>query len=442
MQTLHIGLLGCGNVGSALVSLLEEQRQEIATRTNLELQITRIAVKSLEKDRGIAVNPRILGADASSVVEDPDVDIVVELIGDIEPARSLLHVAIEAGKPVVTANKQLLANHGVELFAAADRVGVDLLFEAAVAGAIPLMRPLRESLTGEHIQRVMGIVNGTTNYILTQMTEQKTTYAEALEEAQKLGYAESDPTADIEGFDAGAKAAIIASMTFGAVVVASDVHHEGISKITPHEIELARRFGYVVKPIVIIERIEEDTDTRILGTASKPDKLEIALRVHPVMLPKQHPLAAVRDNFNAVFVESTAIGELMFYGLGAGGLPTAGAVLGDIIDASINLTRGRQPSRIGRLVQPVIHPIDSLESAYLIGLEAVDQPGVLASIADVFGQNHVSIRSMEQHGVGAEAQIVFITHRCKERNVQTTLQRLRSLSVVHNLKSIMRVIDD
>lgn len=442
MQTLHIGLLGCGTVGSALVSLLEEQRQEIATRTNLELQITRIAVKSLEKKRDIAVNPRILGADASSVVVDPDIDIVVELIGGIEPARSLLHVAIEAGKPVVTANKQLLANHGVELFAAADRVGVDLLFEAAVAGAIPLMRPLRESLTGEHIQRVMGIVNGTTNYILTQMTEQNTTYSEALDEAQKLGYAESDPTADIEGFDAGAKAAIIASMTFGAVVVASDVYHEGISKITPHEIEIARRFGYVVKPIVVIERIEEDTDTQILGTTSNPDKLEITLRAHPVMLPKQHPLAAVRDNFNAVFVESAAIGELMFYGLGAGGLPTAGAVLGDIIDVSINLTRGRQPSRIGRLVQPVIHPIDAVESAYLIGLEAIDKPGVLASIADVFGQNHVSIRSMEQHGVGAEAQIVFITHKCKERNVQTTLQRLRSLSVVHNLKSIMRVIDD
>ena len=431
MKRLRIGLLGCGNVGAALVTLLDEQREVVAARTGLELEITRIAVRSTAKDRGLRVDPSVFCTDAASVVSDPDVDLVVEVVGGIEPARTLVREAISAGKPVVTANKELLANHGAELFAAADEAGVDLLFEAAVAGAIPLIRPLRESLVAEPVRRVMGIVNGTTNYILTQMAERGASYTEALSEAQSLGYAERDPTADVEGFDAGAKAAIIATVTFGAVVVAGDVYHEGISRITRHDIEMARRLGYAVKAIAVAERTGD----------SSGDGPEVAVRVHPAMVPLQHPLASVRDSFNAVFIQGDAVGELMFYGRGAGGRPTASAVLGDLVDAAVNLTSGG-PGRIGRLVRARIRSIDDLRSAYYIGLEVADQPGVLASVTAVFGRHGVSIRSMEQHGLGGDARLVFITHESRERDVQATLRELRSLDPVHEVGTVMRVVGD
>ncbi len=425
MNRLRVGLLGCGNVGAALVALLDEQRTAVAARTGIELEITRIAVRSTARDRGLSIDPSVFCTDAAAIASDPEIDIVVEVLGGIEPARTLLRDAIATGKPVVTGNKELLANHGAELFGAADDAGVDLLFEAAVAGAIPLIRPLRESLAAEPIERIMGIVNGTTNYILTQMADRGADYAEALSEAQSLGYAERDPTADVEGFDAGAKAAIIATVAFGAVVVAGDVYHEGISDITLHDIEMARRLGYAVKAIAVAER-----------TGEPP---EVAVRVHPAMVPVQHPLAGVRDSFNAVFVQGGAVGELMFYGRGAGGRPTAGAVLGDLVDAAVNLSSGG-PGRIGRLVPAKVRSIDDLRSEYYLALEVADRPGVLASVAAVFGHHGVSIRSMEQHGLGDEARLVFITHECRERDLQATRRDLRGLDEVHELGSVIRVI--
>ena len=416
-------------MGAALVTLLDERRDAVAARTGLELEITRIAVRSTAKDRGLRIDPSVFCTGAADIVSDPEIDIVVEVIGGIEPARTLLHDAIAAGKPVVTGNKELLANHGAQLFAAADDAGVDLLFEAAVAGAIPLIRPLRESLAAEPVQRIMGIVNGTTNYILTQMAERGASYAEALSEAQSLGYAERDPTADVEGFDAAAKAAIIATVAFGAVVVAGDVYREGISRIALHDIEMARRLGYAVKAIAVAERAGD-------GDGERP---EVAVRVHPAMVPFQHPLASVRDSFNAVFIQGDAVGELMFYGRGAGGRPTAGAVLGDLVDAAVNLASGG-PGRIGRLVAARIRSIDDLRSAYYIGMEVADQPGVLASVAAVFGRHEVSIRSMEQHGLRDDARLVFITHECLERDLQATLRDLRGLGAVHDLGNVIRVI--
>lgn len=427
---IRVGLLGCGNVGGALTLLLDEQRAVIAARTGIDLRITRVAVRSISKNRNLDVDAAVFTNDAAGVVEDPEVDLVVEVIGGIEPARGLIQRAIELGKPVVTANKELLANHGAELFSASDSSGVDLLFEAAVAGAIPLMRPLRESLAGEPISRVVGILNGTTNFILTRMTEGGADYGTALSEAQSLGYAERDPSADVEGFDAAAKLAIIATIAFGAVVVAGEVYHEGIAAISDHDIEMAARLGYVIKAIAVAERSDPVDDPP-----------EVAVRVHPAMVPLQHPLASVRDSFNAVFIEGGATGELMFYGRGAGGRPTAGAVLGDLIDAAVNFKSGAT-GRIGRLARARIRPIDDLESAYYLAVDVADRPGVLAAVADVFGRNRVSIRSMEQHGIGGAARLIFITHRCRERDIAATLRELGQLDVVHQLGSLIRVVGD
>jgi homoserine dehydrogenase len=369
----------------------------------------------------------VLTHDAAAVVADPDIDVVVELIGGIEPARTLVLDALKASKPVVTANKELLANVGAELFEAAEGAGVDLLFEAAVGGGIPLVRPLRESLIGEPVRRVMGIVNGTTNFVLTRMAEDGTSYHDALAEAQQRGYAERDPTADVEGFDAGAKAAILASIAFGARVVAGDVYREGIAEITPTEIAFATRLGYVIKLLAIVERVD-DGDLRP----------ELAVRVHPTMIPASHPLAAVRGSFNAVFVEGAEVGDLMFYGRGAGGPPTASAVLGDVIDAATNRRVGAG-ARFGTLVDPVIRPIDDLVSEYYLNLEVSDRPGVLAQVAGVFGEHGVSIRSMEQEDLDDEARLIFITHLAVERDLQATLHGLRELEAVRSVGSVLRV---
>jgi homoserine dehydrogenase len=328
---------------------------------------------------------------------------------------------------VVTANKELLANVGTELFATADSNEVDLLFEAAVAGGIPLIRALRESLRGEPIRRVMGIVNGTTNYILTKMSEDGADYGDALAEAQRLGYAERDPTADVEGFDAGAKAAIMASIAFGAKVVAGDVYHEGISGITSSDIAVAKRLGYVVKLLGIAE---QDRDTG-----------EIAVRVHPAMVPLHHPLASVRESYNAVFIEGEAVGSLMFYGRGAGGMPTASAVLGDVIDAAINLGKGTHGTAGSFAVLP-IRAIDETTAEYLLGLEVADQPGVLHAVTGVFADHGVSIRAAEQEGIGDDARLVFITHEAREADVQATVRVLRDLDVVRRIGGLLRVIGD
>ncbi len=428
---MTIGVLGCGNVGAALVELIDTQADSIARRTGVRLQVGAVAVRSLSKERGVALDPALLTTDAHEVVTDPDIDLVVEVIGGIEPARELISTALKGGKPVVTANKELLANVGVELFGDADAAGVDLLFEAAVAGGIPIVRPLRESLVGEPVNRVMGIVNGTTNYILTKMAEEGWTYSAALAEAQSLGYAERDPTADVEGFDAGAKAAIIATIAFGAKVVAGDVYHEGISGLTQTDIDFAARLGYVIKLLAIAERFDDGS---------------VAVRVHPAMVPAAHPLASVRDSFNAVFIEGDAVGDLMFYGRGAGGFPTASAVLGDVIDAASNLAKGAHAS-IGSFGRAEMRPVDDLRSPYYVNLEVRDQHGVLAAVAGVFGAHEVSIRSMEQEllagGDGTPdgaARLIFITHAAREADVRATLHELRGLDTVRSVGSVLRVV--
>ncbi|MTA13196.1 MAG: homoserine dehydrogenase [Actinobacteria bacterium] len=421
---MRIGVLGCGNVGAPLVQLIEAQAPAIEARTGLRLEVATVAVRNLSKDRGIPLPEGLLTRDAHAVVSDPSIDVVVEVIGGIEPARELITTALANGKPVVTGNKELLANVGTELFAAADAAGVDLLFEASVAGGIPLMRALRESLRGEPITRVMGIVNGTTNFILTKMSEEGAEYMAALTEAQALGYAERDPTADVEGFDAGAKTAIIATIAFGAKVVAGDVYHEGISRITAADIAVARRLGYVVK---------------LLGIAEQLPTGEVAVRVHPAMVPVTHPLASVRESYNAVFVEGRAVGSLMFYGRGAGGSPTASAVLGDVIDAAVNLSKGTHGA-IGTFGKAVTLPIDETSAEYLLSLDVADKPGVLHAVTGVFARHGVSIRAAEQEGNAPDARLVFITHEAKESAVQATMRELRELDVVRNVGGLLRVI--
>jgi len=427
---VRVGLLGCGHVGAALVVLMAERRTEVSRRRGLDLEVTRIAVRNTAVDREVPVADGVFTTDAAAVVCDPDVDVVVEVMGGIEPARELVSTALSAGKPVVTANKELLANHGAELYALAAANGVDLLFEAAVAGAIPIIRPLRESLAGEPVQRVMGIVNGTTNFILTRMADDGASYADALAEAQSLGYAERDPTADVEGYDAGAKVAIMASIAFGARVVAGDVYHEGISGISVADIEFAANLKHCIKLLAVAEQ-----------TVADDGEDQIGVRVHPTLVPLDHPLASVNGSFNAVFLEGGAAGDLMLYGRGAGGRPTASAVLGDLIDAATNLRQGTA-SGIGALERARIAPIDDVVSAYYLNIEVEDRPGVLAAVAAVFGSHEVSIRSMEQEGMGGEARLVFITHGARERDLRATLADLRSLDAVRAVGSVLRVIGD
>ena len=426
-SVVRIGLLGCGNVGAALVQLVERQADVIEARTGVRLQISRVAVRNVSRDREVQLPEGVLTRDAHAVVNDQTVDIIVEVMGGIEPARELIATALSHGKPVITANKELLANVGHELWAQSDAAGVDLLFEAAVAGGIPLIRALRESLRGEPVTRVMGIVNGTTNFILTKMTDEGADYSAALSEAQRLGFAERDPTADVEGFDAGAKAAIIASIAFGARVVAGDVYHEGISGVTAADIAIARRLGYVVKLLAIAEKID-DTDT-------------IAVRVHPAMVPTDHPLASVRDSYNAVFVEGDAVGQLMFYGRGAGGFPTASAVLGDVIDAAVNLQK-KTFGMLGSFKRVPVMAIDETSSQYLIGLDVEDKPGVLHAITGVFASHGVSIRAAEQEGMGEDARLVFITHRAREADVQACVSEFRKSPAVRRASGLIRVIGE
>ncbi len=429
-RVINVGILGCGVVGGALVELIHERREAIAAAAGVELRVTQVGVRSASKERPGVPND-LLTTDTKALVTADDVDVVVEVIGGIEPAQELIRSAMAGGKPVVTANKELLANYGAELSAAADEAGVDLLFEAAVAGAIPIVRPLRESLLGEDVTRIMGIVNGTTNYILTKMSEEGATYEAALAEAQRLGYAEADPTADVGGFDAGAKAAIMASIAFGARVVAGDVYHEGISEITKADIDYANELGYEIKLLAIAEVIEGE-------------QREIGVRVHPAMVPCTHPLASVRDSFNAVFVEGRSAGELMFYGRGAGGRPTASAVLGDLVDAAANLAAGTHRSvPVGAPCR--IRPIDDIESAYYLNADVDDSPGVLAQVASVFGAHGLSIRSMNQEGGDGDgagsARIALVTHQARERDLQAALHDLRELDSVTGIGSVLRVIE-
>ncbi len=376
---------------------------------------------------------------------------MVELIGGVDAAATLVEAAIEAGKPVVTANKELIAEQGTALARAAADAGVDLFYEAAVAGAIPIIRPLRESLAGESVRRVMGIVNGTTNFILSTMTEQGLSYTQALAEAQRLGFAERDPTADVDGHDAAAKAAILASLAFRCEVNGSEVTREGISSVDPVDIDFAGRLGYVVKLLAIAEHIDAGandggTFTGSEQTGEAPPNLskggpEVSVRVHPAMLPVTHPLASVRGAFNAVFIEGAASGELMLYGRGAGGKPTASAVLGDLIDAAHHLRAGFS-ARHFPAPKARIHPADGLRSAWYLNIDVADRPGVLAAVASVFGEHGVSIRSMEQLGMGDEARLVFVTHVARQGDVMRTLGGLRELEVVDHIGGVLRIVGD
>jgi homoserine dehydrogenase len=345
-------------------------------------------------------------------------------MGGIEPARELILLSIENGKSVVTANKALLATHGADLYSAADARGVDLYYEAAVAGAIPILRPLRESLVGDHVTRIMGIVNGTTNYILTKMDEDGLAFEEALEGAQNLGYAEADPTADIEGFDAAAKAAILAGLAFHTRVTANDVFREGISAITATDVAVAQSMNHVIKLLAIAELTPQD---------------EISVRVHPALIPRTHPLASVRNAYNAVFVEAEAAGELMFYGRGAGGAPTASAVLGDVVAVARHLTSGALGPHESDYADRGIAPIDQIKTQYLIRLDVADKPGVLAAVAQAFATENVSIQTVRQSGRGGDAELIVVTHGASEHALALTVRRLSKMDTVRTVESVIRV---
>jgi homoserine dehydrogenase len=427
LPTLKVALLGCGVVGTEVARLLTEQADDLALRVGARLELAGIAVRRVAHKRSAAIDRSLLTTDPHALATRPDVDIVVEVIGGIEPARSLLLAALKGGKPVVTANKALLAENGAEIYGAAREYGADLYYEASVAGAIPLLRPLRESLAGDTVHRVLGIVNGTTNFILDRMDSSGAGFAESLEEAQALGYAEADPTADVEGFDAAAKAAILASLAFHTPVTAADVHREGITEVTATDILSARALGRVVKLLAICDRSDAGNGQGV------------SVRVHPAMIPRSHPLASVSEAYNAVFVEAESAGRLMFYGAGAGGTPTASAVLGDIVAVARNRlagTRGPDASTYAGL--PVM-PMGETLTRYHVSLDVDDKPGVLAPVAEAFARHDVSIEAVRQASRGAEAQLVIVTHTARDAALAATVRELEALPVVRAVASVMRV---
>ncbi len=388
-----------------------------------EVVVTRIAVRDLTKDRGLDLPAEVFTTDPVAVIESDDVDIVVEVMGGRDEAGKLVRRAIELRKPVVTANKELVAHEGPELFDAAQSAGVDLHYEAAVAGAIPIIKPLKESLAGDRVHRVLGILNGTTNYILTKMTEDGASYEDVLKEAQDLGYAEADPTADVGGHDAARQCAILASLAFDTRVHADDVYREGIERVNQTDIRTADRLGYVIKLLAIASEVDGG----------------VAVRVHPTFVPKTHPLASVRDSFNAIFVQADAAGDLMFYGRGAGSLPTGSAVVGDILDVARNLmAESRGPVESDHRAKR-IRPIEELRTQYYVLLDVADEPGVLARVASTFGDNGVSIAQVWQEGSGTSAQLVLISHRATEGQLAETVRQLEETAGVQAVTSVLRV---
>ncbi len=424
---LKLALLGCGSVGSQVVRLLHEQADDLTARIGAPLELVGVAVRRPELQRDADVPAELLTGDAAGLVARDDVDLVVEVIGGIEPARSLILSALENGASVVTANKALLAEDGSTMFAAAEKAGRDLYFEAAVAGAIPIVRPLRESLAGDRVRRVLGIVNGTTNFILDKMDTSGAGFAEALEEAQQLGYAEADPTADVEGFDAAAKAAILASLAFHTRVTASDVYREGISEVSASDVASARDMNSVVKLLAICELKEG------------PNGPAVSARVHPAMIPRSHPLASVREAYNAVFVESDAAGQLMFYGPGAGGAPTASAVLGDLVTVARNRLARVRGAGESTYAQCDVLPMGLTETRYHVAIDVDDRAGVLAAVAHAFAEHDVSIQTVRQEGRGDDAQLVVVSHRATDQALAQTVDALRGMDFVHDVTSVMRV---
>ncbi len=423
---LSVVVLGGGTVGAQVVRLLEEQAEDLAARVGAPLVVTGVGVRDAARPRP-GIRPELLGTDLDALV-DSGPDIVVELMGGLEPARGVIQRALKSGASVVTANKALIATDGAALHAAALESGVDLMYEASVAGAIPLLRPLRESLAGDRIRRVLGIVNGTTNFILTQMDSSGASFADALGQAQALGYAEADPTADVEGLDAAAKAAILASLAFHTRVNLDQVDVEGISAVTAADVAAAQEMGFVIKLLAVAELVDAD---------GQPG---VCVRVHPAMVPLTHPLAGVRDAFNAVFIEADAAGQVMFYGRGAGGAPTASAVLGDIVSAARNrVTGSTAPGESSYAELPVL-PIGASRTAYSIHLRVADQPGVLAAVAGVFAQHGVSIQSLTQKDEGEKAELLVRTHLGLEADLAATVAALRELPAVDAVLGVMRVV--
>jgi homoserine dehydrogenase len=433
VEPLKVALLGCGSVGSEVARLLTTHATELAQRVGAPIELTGIAVRHLDGDRGLGLEASLFTTDATELVKRAD--LVVEVIGGIEPARTLILQAMAGGASVVTANKALLAEDGPTLYQAADRHGVDLYYEASVAGAIPLLRPIRESLAGDRVRRVLGIVNGTTNYVLDKMDTAGLDLDEAVGQAQQLGYAEADPTADIGGFDAAAKAAILASLAFHTRVTADDVHREGITAVTAGDVASAQAMGAVVKLLAICER-----------TVDADGAEGVSVRVHPAMVPRQHPLAGVREAYNAVFIEAEAAGELMFYGRGAGGTPTASAVLGDLISAARNRVAGsRGPGESAYAGLP-LRPMGEVITRYHISLDVADRPGVLAQVAKSFAEHGVSIETVRQQRVPAEggdpvsrSSLVVVTHSARDAALAATVAALEELDVVTAVVGVMRV---
>jgi homoserine dehydrogenase len=416
-------MLGAGVVGSQIARLLIANKSDLASRAGANLELVSIAVKDTKLKRA-GISAALLTNDAKSIVNDPQIDLVIEVIGGINPAKELILTALKNGKSVVTANKALLAKHGAELYTAADKANVDLYYEAAVAGAIPILRPLRESLVGDHVIRVMGIVNGTTNYILTKMDENGAAFADALKEAQALGFAESDPSADIEGFDAAAKAAILAGLAFHSRVTDSDVYREGISKITAADVKVAKAMEMVIKLLAIAELTPEGA---------------VSVRVHPALISRNHPLASVRDSFNAVFVEAQSAGQMMFYGKGAGGEPTASAILGDLVAVARHKVTGGLGPKESDYADLKIAQIGQTKTRYLIRLNVADKPGVLESVAHVFASHQVSIQTVRQTGAGDKAELIVMTHSSSESSLSATVKDLKNLPVVTDVASVLRV---
>ena len=419
-----IALLGGGTVGTSVVELVRANAGDLAERVGAPLRVTAVAVRDLSRARpGI---PGELLSDDPMAVATSGADIVVEVMGGIEPARSCILAAMAAGSSVVTANKALLAEDGASLYDAAKRHGVDLYFEASVAGAIPLLRPLRESLAGDRVRKVMGIVNGTTNFMLTKMDEEGAAYSDVFDEANALGYLEADPSLDVDGHDAAAKAAILAELAFHTRVTLSDVYVEGISEVTADDMAAAKDMGFVIKLLAIAELVDGD----------RPG---VIVRVHPTMLPRAHPLAAVRESFNAVFVEADAAGQLMFYGRGAGGNPTASAVLGDVVAAARNRLSGSRGPGESTYTQLPVLPIGQAQTEYYVNLDVADRPGVLASVATAFADNGVSIQVVHQEGHGDDAGLVVRTHRASDAALRATVNQLRGLDTVRRVVGVMRV---
>ncbi|HEY1665018.1 MAG TPA: homoserine dehydrogenase [Trebonia sp.] len=436
-KVLRVALLGCGVVGTQVARLLAEQADDLAVRTGARLELAGIAVRRLSHPRE-GVDPALLTTDAMGLATRSDVDIVIEVIGGIEPARALIMAAMEAGKSVVTANKALLAEHGEQIHAASRAFGADLYYEAAVAGAIPILRPLRESLAGDTVHRVLGIVNGTTNFILDRMDSSGADFGDSLEEAQSLGYAEADPTADVEAFDAAAKAAILAGLAFHTRVTAADVYREGITEVTAADIASAKLLGRTVKLLAICERSEAG-GSKAGGSEAGGSEAGVAVRVHPAMIPRSHPLAAVGGAYNAVFVEARSAGRLMFYGAGAGGTPTASAVLGDIVAVARNRLAGTRGPELSTYAELPVLPMGDTLTRYHVSLDVADKPGVLAPVAEAFARHGVSIQAVRQTSRGEDALLIIVTHEARDADLAATISELKALPVVRAVASVMRV---